>query len=55
MIKKAMNHRMLRRDFLKAAPVAAYAVTQIAKGATLQALAPSSRNYRLCCGKEFEA
>src|SRR5450759_3515810 len=38
-----MNHRMPRRDFLKAAPVAAYAVTQIAKGATLQAPAPSSR------------
>src|SRR5580704_6570999 len=32
-----------RRDFLKAAPLAAYAVTQIAKGETIPTSVPSSK------------
>ncbi len=32
-----MNAKMPRRDFIKAAPVAAYALAQTARGATLQA------------------
>lgn len=34
---------MPRRDFLKAVPVTAYALTQVANGATLKAPAPSNR------------
>jgi DUF1680 family protein len=37
-----MNTKIPRRDFLKAAPVAAYALTEIAKGAVLKAPASSS-------------
>ncbi len=38
-----MTTKMHRRDFLKAAPLTAYALTQVAKGATLQAPMPASR------------
>jgi hypothetical protein len=38
-----MKTELLRREFLKAAPVVAYAMTQIAKGATLKAPADTSR------------
>ncbi len=38
-----MTTKMQRRDFLKAAPLTAYALTQVAKGATLQAPMPASR------------
>src|SRR5690349_6700095 len=39
-----MNAKIPRRDFLKAAPVAAYAMTQIANGATLKVPTASNRN-----------
>ncbi len=38
-----MKTQMPRRDFLKAAPLAAYALTRVARGATLQAPTPASR------------
>jgi DUF1680 family protein len=38
-----MKTDMPRREFLKAAPIAAYAVTQLAQGATLQTPTPAAR------------
>src|SRR5215471_2391189 len=39
-----MNTNMPRRKFLKAAPVAAYAMARIVEGAELKAPAPAARN-----------
>src|SRR5262245_15381273 len=38
-----MNNQMPRRDFLKTAPVAAYAMTSIAGGAALKVATPAAR------------